>query len=136
MSESQETRSITDKQKRFLEQLIQERDEYDAPWFDELKTGDVQLDELSVSKASEYIEALVGSRPAKSTSGAGESSSNEDSNDNEARPLSEKQANYILSLLEKKRLSEDGMIDVDTLMARLTSRAGSHLIDALKYLED
>lgn len=135
MAERDEEGSITSKQKRFLAQLLQERDEFDADWFDELKANETQIDSLSRARASEFIDALMDKRPPRTSHDAERDEASDGNEPSEARPLSEKQASYLQSLLEKAQLVEDGMIDVDSLMLRLNSRAASYLIDALRNLD-
>lgn len=136
MPGSQEAGSITDKQKHFLERLVGDREEFDEPWFEELKTGTADIEELSVAQASEYLDALLNAKPKESTESTKDQASGERSSSNEPKPLSEKQEKFIRQLLDMKQLAEDGMIDVDTLLSRLTTRSGAHFIDALKHTED
>lgn len=135
MPQSDMVGSISYKQKRLILRLVEEIDSFDQPWFPALKDGRTDIDEMSAATASDVIEALL--EHQKKTQGRPANTSthvdSEELEEKDLKPVSENQIKYLLDLLEKKQLANDGVIDVDHWLSRLTSSTASHLIDAVKF---
>lgn len=135
MPQSENAGSISYKQEKLLKRLVDEIDSFDADWFDALKDGAEDVNELSAAEASEFITALLEHQKGGAQESTASDSTTE-SGTKEVRPVSDKQMKFLLDLLERKELAKDGVIDVDHWLSRLTSTTASHLIDAAKFTPD
>ena len=59
MTQSDMASSISYKQQKYLKKLVEEREEFDADWFNDLKETRIAIDDLSSAQASEFNQALA-----------------------------------------------------------------------------
>ena len=133
MPQNEMAGSITYGQKRYLKQLVDDRNSHDAPWFNELKHGRTEYDSLSAAQASDYIQALA-PNTNKEREPAESSDANENAPGRPPGPVTAKQLELIRKMMAEKGLVNDGYVDAEYLYSRLTTSTASKFIEAIKYI--
>ena len=122
--------SITHKQEKVIERHLKELESFDNTQFNDLKSGRINIKELSAADASELIEALL-------THDQDETEA-EDAQDESAKrmpgPATANQLQLIRKLMDEKKLVRDGIIDAEHLYARFNASTASKFIDAVKFI--
>ena len=122
--------SITYRQKQCLKQLVEKTSDHDVSWFDDLKHGRIDYDDVSAAQASQFIGELTLddddeiNEPANE--GAGDTPSKRPPG-----PVTSKQLDLIRKLMDDKDLVVEGYIDAEHVYSRLTTSTASKLIEAV-----
>ena len=128
MPQSTETGSLTYKQLDLLSKLLERRQNFNAPWFEDLKNEPAKIHMLSAQAASDYIQAL----DEKSDDGAGKPRSESVG----FRPITPKQRSYLSRLIrETDRFDADWFDPLkrgDRKVDSLSSDEASEFISALR----
>ena len=126
--------SITYGQQKYLKRLVDEREEYDAQWFNDLKEKRIDYEELSAAEASQYIEALKPDDVERDDSSQAKSDEPKEPKQPPG-PATEKQLDLLKKMMSEKELvDEEGFVDTDHLYSLLTTSTASKLIDAVRYI--
>ena len=125
--------SITYRQEKLIERLLNQGEESDSTLFEEVAGGHLEIKELSQAGASSLITDLVATEDEDKLE-----ASDTDDPDRPAhrtpRAVSPKQLKFLLDLIEKKGLASDGVIVLDELLPRLNASTASKLIESFKYI--
>lgn len=117
--------TITPRQRGYLKQLLKQVKEHPADWFKDLQEEPELVDSLSAVDASHYIGEL-----RQVVEKAPDSKGAEDGA--EANRPSGDQIELVITMLQERRLVQDGLIDIDVLLNAFDRRAVSTFIRALK----
>ncbi len=125
--------SITYKQEKLIERLLNQGEECGNTVFDDLISGHIELKELSQAEASELITDLIANEEEDKLE-APDTEDPDRPTHRMPRAVSPSQLKFLRDLIEKKTLASDGVIDQEQLLSRLNASTASKLIEAFKYI--